>query len=330
MDTSAISDNGLIHAICLDGAGAGRSLSGNEVHAWTPQQGVLWLHLDYSDAQVQQWLGEQDDLPKIVVDALLMPETRPRAVSVRGALLLTLRGIDHSTNADAGDMIAVRMFSDGERLITTSRRRLLALDYIAAALQSGQGPENAAAMVAELASELASGMQDTIDRLEDLMDDHEDRMLSGEIHELRNTLAGVRRTSISLHRYLLPQRDALAHFALIKLTWMGEVSYLQIREVGDWVARYIEDLTAVRDRAVVVHEELLSRASEQVNRRMYVLSVVAAIFLPLSFLTGLLGVNLGGLPGGGSADVHAFWIFCALLLAVVGVQAVLFRWMKWF
>jgi hypothetical protein len=65
---------------------------------------------------------------------------------------------------------------------------------------------------------------------------------------------------------------------------------LRIREVSDRLIRNIEDLDAVRGRAAVTQEELLSRLSEQMNSRMYVLSVVAAIFLPLGFLTGLLGI----------------------------------------
>jgi len=64
------------------------------------------------------------------------------------------------------------------------------------------------------------------------------------------------------------------------------------------------------------------------NKNMYVLSVVAAIFLPLGFLTGLLGINVGGMPGADNTD--AFWIFCGLLVIVVGLQVLLFKKMKWF
>ena len=67
----------------------------------------------------------------------------------------------------------------------------------------------------------------------------------------------------------------------------------------------IEELDAARDRAAVTQEELASRLAEQSNKRLYVLSVVAAVFLPLGLITGLLGVNLGGIPGTpGSVGVH--------------------------
>ncbi|MFT7414283.1 MAG: zinc transporter [Methylophagaceae bacterium] len=92
--------------------------------------------------------------------------------------------------------------------------------------------------------------------------------------------------------------------------------------------RHIENLDAARDCAAVIQEELNSRLSEQLNSRMYVLSVVTTVFLPLGFLTGLLGVNIAGIPG--SNNNNAFWIFMTMLIVIVIGQIILFRWKKWF
>ena len=111
------------------------------------------------------------------------------------------------------------------------------------------------------------------------------------------------------------------------LVELDDSGLLRLREVGDRLVRHIEDLDAVRERAAVVQEELLSRMSEQMNSRMYVLSVVAAIFLPLGFLTGLLGINVGGIPG---ADYPlAFLMFIGMLVVVVILQFLVFRWRNW-
>ncbi len=91
--------------------------------------------------------------------------------------------------------------------------------------------------------------------------------------------------------------------------------------------RHLEDLEAVRDRAVVTQEELVNRLSDQLNKRMYVLSIIAAIFLPLGFFTGLLGINVGGIPG--AENPWAFTIFLGLLLLIVFVQLWIFKKKKW-
>lgn len=96
----------------------------------------------------------------------------------------------------------------------------------------------------------------------------------------------------------------------------------------DRVIRYTEDLDSVRDRAVVTQKELVNRLSEQMNMRMYVLSLVAAIFLPLGFFTGLLGINVGGIPG--AENHYAFFIFILMLVVLVILQIVIFKKKKWF
>ena len=71
----------------------------------------------------------------------------------------------------------------------------------------------------------------------------------------------------------------------------------------------------------------MSRLSERINQRMYVLSIVAAIFLPLGFFTGLMGINVGGMPGV-ERDM-AFWMVVAMCVGLTVVLGILFRWKKW-
>ncbi|MDH3527069.1 MAG: hypothetical protein OEM43_06160 [Gammaproteobacteria bacterium] len=103
---------------------------------------------------------------------------------------------------------------------------------------------------------------------------------------------------------------------------------MRIRELTDRMTRFIEDLDEARDRASVTHEELQNRLAELTNRRMYLLTMIAAIFLPLSFLTGLLGINVGGIPG---SDFPAAFAIVVVLMVLVGAgQWLFFRWRKWF
>ena len=101
----------------------------------------------------------------------------------------------------------------------------------------------------------------------------------------------------------------------------------RLRESADRVTRYVEDLDSARERAAVIRDELEGRLAEQMNKTMYVLSIVAAIFLPLGLLTGLLGINVGGIPG--AENPLAFWEVCLLLVFVGVLQALLFWKMKW-
>lgn len=320
-------DAGLIHAYLVDRAGGGRDLDWSQVADWHPDQGLLWLHFDYTDAGVQRWLRERSGLEPLVVDALLTEETRPRTTALGDGLMVALRGVNLNPESQPEDMVSIRLWVEENRIISTRKRRLLSVNDLLERLRNGKGPVSAAALLVSLTDLLVWRMSATVEAFEDKIDELEDRVLEARSGEMRAELAQLRKQTITLRRYLAPEREALSRMLVEKVSWFDEGSRMQLREVSDRLLRHIEDIDAVRERAAVTQEELLSRNSEQLNSRMYVLSVVAAIFLPLGFLTGLLGVNVGGIPGADAPG--AFAVFCGLLMFAVLLQIVIFRWKKW-
>ncbi|MGB0498629.1 MAG: CorA family divalent cation transporter, partial [Rubricella sp.] len=143
----------------------------------------------------------------------------------------------------------------------------------------------------------------------------------------RRDIIAARRRVIMLRRYLAPQRDALSAMAGAEVGWFSRQDRDSLRLSIDRLARFVEDLEALRDRAQVVDDELGAALSERLNRNLYVLSVISAIFLPLGFITGLLGINVGGIPGAESGI--AFWLVAGGL-AFLGLGGVaLFRLLRW-
>lgn len=131
------------------------------------------------------------------------------------------------------------------------------------------------------------------------------------------------RRAIALRRHIAPQRETLARLPTERVSWMGDLTRARLRESADRVTRFLETLDAARERAAVTNEELTSRLAEQMNQTMYTLSVVAAIFLPLSLLTGLLGINVGGIPG-----VDWPWAFALVTVMLVLVGIAEWLWFK--
>ncbi|MCX4188491.1 zinc transporter ZntB [Methylophaga sp. OBS4] len=318
---------GLLHAYLLDGHGGAAVLSIEQVNNWQPSQGMLWLHFDYSHPDAETWLLEQSGVDHVIANALVMDETRPRATTIDDGLLIALRGINHNPGSE-DDMIALRMWIDKQRIITSRRRKLHAASTVVNELQHGSGPADSGEFLCRICDHIIGDMSETVGNYEDKVADYEDALLDGVSGSLRYDLATLRRQTITIRRYLAPQREALAKLLTEKVSWLNDNHKIELREINDQLIRHIENLDAARERAAVTQEELLNRLSEQMNKRMYVLSVVAAIFLPLSFLTGLLGVNVAGIPG--SDNEMAFWLFNLLLGIVVVMQIMIFRWQRWF
>ena len=324
MDT----ENGLLYAFTLDGDGGGTPLKWDQVKTWREEQGCLWVHLDFSHEGARQWLQNESGLNSLSCDILMEQDTRPRYISTKNGFILILRGVNCNPGADPEDMVAMRMSVEQQRIITMrQQRRVLAFSDASDAILQGEGPKDAVELLTTLIDRLVDRMGDVIADIDDQVDELEDSVLTAESFELRSQLARIRRQSISLRRYIAPQRDVLARLQNEKLEWLTEKAKQNLREQSERTARFVEDLDSARDRAAITQEELNNRLSEQMNKAMYLLSIVAAIFLPLGLITGLLGINVGGIPG-----AEFPWSFgivsLALVVIAIGLLA-LFKRIKW-
>jgi len=320
--------DGLVFAYRIDGEGKGRRIGWEDLRAPDDSGGWLWIHLDRSAPRARKWLAEQSGVdPLIVSEAMLDEETRPRFTATDDGLLLILRGVNLNPGADPEDMVSVRLWVEAGRVISVRLRKLLAVEDLRQAIDEGNGPKSPGELVANLAEGLVERMSGVISDLDERLDDLEDEVLSSQRGELRGELNALRREGIILRRYIAPQRDAFSQLTGAKPGLFKNRHITRLGEVADDITRYVENLEAARERAAVVQDELMNRLSEQLNKNMYVLSVIAAVFLPLGFVTGLLGVNVAGIPGD-----QAPWAFAALCVAMVVLGAFevwLFRRLKW-
>jgi zinc transporter len=317
----------LVYAFLLDGEGGGKALDWPAIDNRDSAQGLLWIHLDSKNPETRSWLLQKSGLSPLTCESLLEQETRPRNIVTDEGLLLILRGVNCNPGADPEDMVAIRMLVTENRIITIRYRRIMAVQDIRENIDTRKGPRSAGEFIVMVAERIADRMGDIISELDDNVSALEDSVLTGESHELRTQIADLRRMTISLRRYIAPQRDVLARLLHDRISWINEIDHARLREVAERTARFVEDIDSAKDRASITHEELNNKLSEQMNKAMYTLSIVAAIFLPLGLLTGLLGINVGGIPG--TENIWAFTIV-TVVLVTLGIGLILwFKKIKW-
>lgn len=315
--------NGLIYSYRLGSGKLEDALTWADVEAWRTEQGLLWIHLDADHESVLKWLKEKSGLSPLIQEALLEAGTRPRSVVSESGVLTILRGVNCNPGADPEDMVAMRMFITEQRVITMRRSRVMAVQDIHEALGSGNGPTTAGEFFVSVVDKITERVGEIVVDIEDRVAEIEDTIASAETAELRPRLAELRRESISLRRYIAPQRDMLARLTHERIAWLTEADKTLLRETAERTARYVEDIDAARERALISQEELNNRLAERMNRAMYTLSIVAAIFMPLGLLTGLLGINVGGIPG-----TENPWAFFMVTVFLVVLSIVLITWFK--
>lgn len=321
-----MTDSPLLFAKVLDGAGGAQTLT--EIPD-TLGTAPLWLHFDVKHPQARESIRRAaPDIDDNTLLALFSQEARPRTLALENGTLVILRGINHNEGQDPEDMVAVRFWITDRLMISTRFRKLKAVSETSENLTRGLGPKTIGDIFTQISVAMLGFIENTIGQLHDSVDDLESRILQEPDRELRQNIVDIRKSAIMLRRYIAPQKEAINQLRFAEVRWLNAKNLRRIQESQETLTRNIEDLDAIRERAQVVKDELMNTLSDKLNRNLYMLSVVTSVFLPLGFLTGLFGINIGGMPGVDRDS--AFMIFVGALVALLAVQIAIFKWFRWF
>jgi len=326
---SSANNSHVLKAYSLAKDSLGEKLTDSKIAKEIKSKNLAWVHLDGGHDDARKWLTKECAyLDSIIINGLLAEETRPRIEEINDGLFLILRCVNLNKNSDPEDMISIRMWVDPYRIITVQKRNTKSINDVEKAIISNLAPKNSGDFLCLLLSSIFKRMDPILGSLDEVMDNVEEELIENPNTDLRTRLTQIRKQAIIFRRYMVPQRDLLSSLKSTNLKWLSDLHKRQLQENHNHHMRYVEDLDAVRERAQIVKDEITNLLSDKINKNMYILSVIAAIFLPLGFLTGLLGINVGCIPA--SENPHGFFIVSGSLMVLVILQVFLFKKLKWF
>lgn len=308
-----------IHAYQLNGKGGTLPLK-PESSATTVQP--FWIHLNYSDEENGDWLKATPLIENSARDALVNPSPRPRVVRLGEGTLITLRTINFTNDNLPDPLVGLRVYITDNLIISSRNRLVAAIDTLDQDLSNNIGPVSTGDWLVQLSDALVDQASEFIDDLHAKIIELEDSILAQEIPE-RGEMALIRKQLIILRRYLVPQRDVFSRLSIEKLTWMTNADRHRMQDIAERLGRAFDDVDASISKTTVLSDEINNLLAEGTNKRVYLMSLFAMLFLPATFLTGLFGVNLGGIPG--ADHPKAFMVFCVI---IVGLAIGIFWWLR--
>lgn len=310
-----------VHGVNLNNDGSSTAITQE-----TANQPQTWIHLDYSEKDCAKTLKELG-LSSNVTESLVRPSTRPRTIAEKEGFVIFLRAVNLNPGDDPDDMVSLRVWIEKDRLITVRQRRVFSIQDIRKELEAGKGPNNIHELFITIIERLADRISEYVDAIEDKVGVYEDSVETSNSNDVRVAVSSFRRQAAMVRRYLAPQRDALDAFYRLSRQTLEERLVFDLHEQTDRIIRYVEDLDLVRERCLVLQEELMNRIAQEQNARMYMLSIVTVIFLPISFITGMFGMNVAGLPG--LEEPLAFILVAGAMGAIVAGVVIYLRTRKW-
>jgi zinc transporter len=318
---------GLRFAALLDGRGGCTDLDWSGVSQWAAASGFLWVHLERDAPEAQEWVRHCRDIPPTVAELLLAEDSRPRVEAMGDGLLLVLRGVN--LEAEEVELVPLHVWIDAGRMLTLRDRghSLCALRDIRLNLVAGGGPRDGADLLVQVCVKTVRDMEPIVDQMDSEVTELEEQVGVLAPHQMRRRLGDLRRRAIHLRRYLHPQREALFHLQNATTALLDADHRLRLSVVIDALIRFLEDLDAIRERATVVHEDLSAMINEQIAQTSYRLTALATILLTPGLIVGMLGANVGGIPGHESS--WGFGSLAVLIAGILAVQSYIFRRLRW-
>jgi len=312
--------------------------------AATNPAGWTWLHLAQVSDDARTWLMDGSGIPMHAARAMVADRTRPRCVPIGRGVLFIGRGVNLDPTSTPEDMVTIRAWVEPERLVTMVVRRLRSAETVARQLGSGPssgpspdsspGPESGSApcspgdALARLISEMVDRIAPVVEDLGETLDEIQSYVIDDSTPNINaSTLSPLRLRTVSLHRYLVPMHDAATSLIEAGTVELPDESRIELITTRDRLARMTEELASIDARAGVTRDEVVSRRAEELNDRVYALTIIAGVFLPLSVITGALGMNVGGVPL--TDHPQGFWIMSiGMFVLLVSTLAVL-RLKRW-
>lgn len=266
--------------------------------------GLTWIHLTTNDERAQLWLSGEAKLSPYVIDSLTATETRPRCDAVGDGAVINLRGLSSEATTASDPLASIRIYAMGGCVFSVTRKHLSALQAVREEVESHKilDPGD---LIAAFAQAITEELDPVVAELGDSLDDCEEQLSAHRAFELRRMVNKVRVQAIGYRRFLNPQRAAIEKLAGLPGDWLRDDDRLHLSAAADRAARMAEEVESIRERAALTHETLTDLRGELLDQRSLVIAIVAMVFLPLTFLTGLLGMNVDGIPY--AHEPWAFW-----------------------
>jgi zinc transporter len=283
-------------------------------------QGEAWIDIEVGDDEGRRWLAGQSGLDDQIIRRLLEPAPVTYWRRFGQGLHLHARAPVHGGDNSANRIVDFGFWLEPGRIITVRHGKVPALDRAAETCATGAGPANSWELIAFVLSEGLSRMEQILHYLTAMIDRLEDEVLSRESDPPIHRLTELQEQLVYARRFRMPLATMVSFISSQPGSAIDDALRDDLEGITNIVGQLRETLDLSIDRASALQGQIRDQLSDSLNTATYRFTWVATVFLPLSFLTGLLGINVAGIPG--DHDPLAFWLVCGTLCVIAAAWGI--------
>jgi zinc transporter len=277
-------------------------------------QGEAWIDIEVADDEGRQWLASQSGLDDEIIRRLLEPGAATYWRRFRQGVHLHVHSPVPGDDTSTIRIADIGFWLEPGRIITVRQGKVPALDKAAEACSTGAGPSNSWELIAFVQSEALSRLEEILHGLTDTIDQLEDEVVTGEGGSPIHRVAELQKRLVYARRFRAPLTTMLSFISSQPGSAIDGSLRDELEGIANTVAQHQDLLDLLIDRASALQGQIRDQLADSMNKATFRFTWVATVFLPLSFLTGLLGINVAGIPG--DHDPLAFWLVCGVLCVI--------------
>jgi len=314
-----------------EGVGLREELGLEEAIGYRDREGFsIWVDLDEAEREEIQELGARFGFHPLAIEDCINARQRPKVEAFDDYLFIVLRDLNLELIRHGEAALALDLFLGRNFLVTIHQQPMECITMAASRLGRGperllgQGPDVLAHLIIDL---LVDGQVMVFDELDDEIAELEDRAISEPDELVLQEIAELRKVLLHLQRLLGPQREALRSLLAEELPFIGWERRAYFRDIYDHMLRINDLIVVYRELISGARDMYLSALSNRLNAIMKTLTIIATIFIPLTFIAGVYGMNFQHMP-----ELSWRWGYYGVLgvMAAVAVGMVIyFRRKRW-
>lgn len=316
-------ESGLICAFACGPAGASQPLGVEQVDEALAAGRIVWLHFNASNAGSRRWLARSNLVPEVFLEVVERHEERVRFSGAGDGMLAVIADLAFGEDAEPSEVVALWAYASERLLVTARIHAARSADVLRQRAREHLDAASGTELLADLIEIQVDQVRDWLETAAQQLDHSEDQILIGNVTRQREALGRVRRLAMHLRRHLSLMRNAMHYLLAQPPERRGGIRAERWHTLHEHLSFLMEEAIATHERAKLLLEELASRTAEATSRSLFILTVTTIVFLPMTLISGIFGMNVAGVPGvGESASALAFWLVLGLI-AGAGVMTYL-------
>ncbi len=277
-------------------------------------KGEAWIDIEVADEDGRRWLASESGLDDEIIRRLVEPASATCWRRFGQGFHLNMRATVPGEDTSKIEIVVFGIWLEPGRIITVRHSKVSALDRVVEFCSAGEGPASSWELLVFMLSTGRSRVEENLHKLTAVIDQLEDEVMTGSDRPPIDQVAELQKQLVYLRRTHMPLESMLTFITAQTISVIDDALRYELEEIGNAFTQNQKLLGFLTERASALQVQIRDQMADSMNAATYRFTWVATVFLPLGFLTGLLGINVAGIPG--NHNPLAFWLVCGALCVI--------------